>query len=209
MQHPALQDLEVVLGQHQLDARVLASKAASASRNGGIEQPRHAEPHPAADHPGELVADLGDPVDGGQRGPGQRSTASPAAVRLSRARTALEQALTELLLELGHLRADPGLADVHPLSRGPVKPLVDHGDQVAQRGSSTITDASKQHQHLLEFWTDQRQPGGMTTTPMELAETYFAAWQAQDADALRGAGRRREVRRPHGHPRQRRRRGRR
>ena len=25
----------------------------------------------------------------------------------------------------------------------------------------------------------------MTTTPMELAETYFAAWQAQDAEALR------------------------
>ena len=25
----------------------------------------------------------------------------------------------------------------------------------------------------------------MTTTPMELAETYFTAWQAQDADALR------------------------
>ena len=25
----------------------------------------------------------------------------------------------------------------------------------------------------------------MTTTPMDLAETYFAAWQAQDAEALR------------------------
>jgi hypothetical protein len=50
-------------------------------------------------------------------------------------------------------------------------------------------DDSKHHNHLLEFWRLGGEAEDMdttpTTTPMDLAGAYFAAWESKDADAFR------------------------
>jgi hypothetical protein len=92
----------------------------------------HPHRHLTADETGQLVRRLPGAAGGIERGSGEGKHRGADIGQPDRAAGSIEQRLAELALELAHLRADPGLADVHPLGGPSEVGLLRHRDEVLE-----------------------------------------------------------------------------
>jgi hypothetical protein len=127
------QPIGVAFHQRDLDAGMREVERAQGVEQRGDGAGRHHPDHdPAGEQPRHVVHRLADRGRGRERGPGVRQGRRPSRRQRSHPARPVDQRRAEIPLKLADLRADPGLADVHPL-RGPgeVRVLGDR-DEVLQ-----------------------------------------------------------------------------